>query len=109
MPESFRGLLASISKELVVELSDVVVRSSVLHSNASPLLQLMLLVSHVRGDTDTADQFADKLLLGVPSETEIAMGGDKLRNVFVLTMLKDSVGSHLFEIILKVSHRLFPC
>ncbi|KAJ9051840.1 Nucleolar protein 9 [Entomophthora muscae] len=101
VPDSFQGLLASISNELVFELSDVVVRSSVLHSNASPLLQLMLLVSHVRGDTDTADQFADKLLLGVPSEKEIALGADKLRNAFVLTMLKDSVGSHLFEIILK--------
>ncbi|KAI0216288.1 Nucleolar protein 9, partial [Massospora cicadina] len=88
VPASFQALLAGVSKEMIFELSDVVVRSSVLHSNASPLLQLMLLVSH------TPPRGAIR--------KEILINGDKLRNAFVLTMLKDSVGSHLFEIILKV-------
>jgi hypothetical protein len=105
-PPSFKKLLNSIFKELVEDVNETVLRNAVLHKVANPAIQLLLKILHHQEETKKLDKFVDRLLMGLPGKDEISDELDqvkKQRNPFVDTVLKDQVGTHLMEIIVRVS------
>ncbi|ORX93043.1 ARM repeat-containing protein [Basidiobolus meristosporus CBS 931.73] len=101
VPPSFTKMLDEVTNLIITGMSDVVVRSLAVHAVASPVLQL-LLVLQSKKDESLNDDLIDKLLMGISSKQD-EVDDIGRRDNFVDTLIKDQVGSHLFEKILQVS------
>ncbi|KAK9768120.1 Nucleolar protein 9 [Basidiobolus ranarum] len=101
VPPSFTVMLDEVTNLIITGMSDVVVRSLAVHAVASPVLQL-LLVLQSKKDESLNDDLIDKLLMGISSKQD-EVDDIGRRDNFVDTLIKDQVGSHLFEKILQVA------
>ncbi|KAG0254284.1 Nucleolar protein 9 [Mortierella polycephala] len=101
VPPSFKEMLRTITSTMMTGLSDSIVRSLAVHQVANPVLQLLLEV--LAKDNESAkDELVDKLLMDITREEAPGHKNDD-RDAYVETLLRDQVGSHLLEKIVRVA------
>ncbi|KAF9162149.1 Nucleolar protein 9 [Actinomortierella ambigua] len=101
VPPSFKEMLRSITEAITSGLSATIVRSLAVHQVANPVLQLLLEVQ-AKDDAAGKDALVDKLLMDITQEDQPGQKNDD-RDAYVETLLRDQVGSHLLETIVRVA------
>ncbi|KAF9970274.1 Nucleolar protein 9 [Actinomortierella ambigua] len=101
VPPSFKEMLRSITEAMTTGLSATIVRSLAVHQVANPVLQLLLEIQ-AKDDPAGKDALVDKLLMDITQEEQPGQKNDD-RDAYVETLLRDQVGSHLLETIVRVA------
>ncbi|GAB5586639.1 Nucleolar protein 9 [Umbelopsis nana] len=102
VPKSFTDMLQELTRELTSGLSETVIRTLAVHRVANPVLQLLLELQTGTEETQKVnDLLIDRILWGVVSDESMQPNSD--RDAWFETLLRDQVGSHLLEIILKTA------
>ncbi|KAG0090636.1 Nucleolar protein 9 [Podila epicladia] len=101
VPPSFKEMLHTITSTMMNGLSASIVRSLAVHQVANPVLQLLLEVL-AKDNEEAKDELVDKLLMDITREEEPGHKNND-RDAYVETLLRDQVGSHLLEMIVKVA------
>ncbi|CAM0141460.1 Nucleolar protein 9 [Umbelopsis sp. WA50703] len=100
VPASFKSMLEELTRELTSGLSETVVRTLAVHRVANPVLQLLLeLQNDVEEGQKVNDMLVDRILWGIV--TDETPGPNSDRDAWFETLLRDQVGSHLLEVVLK--------
>ncbi|KAF9414504.1 Nucleolar protein 9 [Podila epigama] len=101
VPASFKDMLHTITSTMMNGLSASIVRSLAVHQVANPVLQLLLEVL-AKDNEEAKDELVDKLLMDITRDEEPGQTNND-RDAYVETLLRDQVGSHLLEMIVKVA------
>ncbi|KAG0339267.1 Nucleolar protein 9 [Podila humilis] len=101
VPPSFKEMLHTITSTMMNGLSASIVRSLAVHQVANPVLQLLLEVL-AKDNEEAKDELVDKLLMDITRKEEPGHKNND-RDAYVETLLRDQVGSHLLEMIVKVA------
>ncbi|KAI8581582.1 hypothetical protein K450DRAFT_232018 [Umbelopsis ramanniana AG] len=102
VPKSFTDMLHELTRELTEGLSETVIRTLAVHRVANPVLQLLLELQPETEDGQNArDMIIDRILWGIVSDESTQSNHD--RDSWFETLLRDQVGSHLLEVILKTA------
>ncbi|KAG0228204.1 Nucleolar protein 9 [Actinomortierella wolfii] len=101
VPPQFKEMLHSITESMTSGLSATIVRSLAVHQIANPVLQLLLEVQ-AKDDIAGKDALVDKLLMDITQDEQPGQKNDD-RDAYVETLLRDQVGSHLLETIVRIA------
>ncbi|KAI8079723.1 armadillo-type protein [Halteromyces radiatus] len=105
VPNSFKEMFRSLTKELAMNGNEAVIRSLAVHRVASPLIQVLL---ELQDDSEEGRQaqtaLLDSLLWGIVSDVNPADERKKDdRKAWFQTLIRDKAGSHLLEMVVKVA------
>lgn len=119
VPESFKAMFRTLTTELAINMSETEVRTLSVHKVANPVLQVNLLTSTYiviitniflqllleMQEDDKEGQKAkniliDRILWGIVTDID-SKEENKDRDAWFETMIRDPVGSHLLEVIVK--------
>ncbi|KAI8337966.1 armadillo-type protein [Chlamydoabsidia padenii] len=105
VPHSFKDMFRTLTKELAVESDEAAIRSLSVHRVANPVIQLLL---ELQDDDESGRQaqtiLLDRLLWGIVTDANPADQRKKDdRKSWFQTLIRDKVGSHLLEVIVKVA------
>ncbi|KAI8391327.1 armadillo-type protein [Radiomyces spectabilis] len=103
VPASFKNMFRTLSTELAINSSETEVRTLSVHQVANPVLQLLLEMQEDDEEGQKAKTvLLDRILWGIVTDVD-STAESKDRDSWFETLIRDSVGSHLLEVIAKVA------
>ncbi|KAF7724497.1 Nucleolar protein 9 [Apophysomyces ossiformis] len=103
VPASFKAMFRTLTKELAINSSETEVRALSVHRVANPVLQLLLEMQEDDEEGQNARKvLIDRILWGIVTDME-SQAENKDRDSWFETLIRDQVGSHLLEVIVKVA------
>ncbi|KAI8971901.1 armadillo-type protein [Mycotypha africana] len=103
VPDTFKVMFRTLTTELAINMSETEVRTLSVHKVANPVLQLLLDMQE--NDTEgikARNILIDRILWGIVTDID-SKEENTDRDSWFATLIRDSVGSHLLEIIVKVA------
>ncbi|KAG0164059.1 Nucleolar protein 9 [Apophysomyces sp. BC1034] len=101
VPASFKAMFRKLTTELAINSSETEVRALSVHRVANPVLQLLLEMQENDEEGQNAKKvLIDRILWGIVTDMESATE-NKDRDSWFETLIRDQVGSHLLEVIMK--------
>ncbi|KAI9485853.1 MAG: armadillo-type protein [Benjaminiella poitrasii] len=103
VPDSFKAMFRTLTTELAINMSETEVRSLSVHRVANPVLQLLLeMQENDKEGIKARNILIDRILWGIVTDID-STEENKDRDSWFETLVRDSVGSHLLEVIFKVA------
>ncbi|KAI8997280.1 armadillo-type protein [Pilobolus umbonatus] len=103
VPDSFKAMFRTLSTELAINSKENEVRTLSVHRVANPVLQLLLEMQENDKEGITArNVLIDRILWGIVTDIDSTEKNSD-RDSWFETLIRDSVGSHLLEVIFQVA------
>ncbi|KAI7900603.1 armadillo-type protein [Cokeromyces recurvatus] len=103
VPDSFKAMFRTLTTELAINMSETEVRSLSVHRVANPVLQLLLeMQENDKEGIKARNILIDRILWGIVTDID-SKEENKDRDSWFETLVRDSVGSHLLEVIFQVA------
>ncbi|KAK4511943.1 uncharacterized protein ATC70_003942 [Mucor velutinosus] len=101
VPDSFKAMFRTLTTELAINMSETEVRTLSVHKVANPVLQLLLEMQENDKEGQKAKNILiDRILWGIVTDID-SKEENRDRDSWFETMVRDPVGSHLLEVIVK--------
>ncbi|GAA5804800.1 hypothetical protein HPULCUR_010308 [Helicostylum pulchrum] len=101
VPDSFKAMFRTLTTELAINMSETEVRTLSVHKVANPVLQLLLEMQENDKEGQKAKNILiDRILWGIVTDID-SKEENKDRDAWFETLIRDPVGSHLLEVIVK--------
>ncbi|KAG0801718.1 hypothetical protein G6F17_002598 [Rhizopus arrhizus] len=101
VPDSFKEMFRTLTRELAINMSETEVRTLSVHKVANPVLQLLLEMQEDDKEGQKAKNvLIDRILWGIVTDID-SKEESKDRDAWFETLIRDPVGSHLLEVIVK--------
>lgn len=101
VPSAFIEMFRTLSTELAINMSETEVRTLSVHKVANPVLQLLLEMQQDDKEGQKARNILiDRILWGIVTDID-SVEENKNRDEWFATLIRDPVGSHLLEVIVK--------
>ncbi|CEP07225.1 hypothetical protein [Parasitella parasitica] len=101
VPDSFKAMFRTLTTELAINMSETEVRTLSVHKVANPVLQLLLEMQENDKEGQKAKNILiDRILWGIVADID-SKEENRDRDAWFETMVRDPVGSHLLEVIVK--------
>ncbi|CAO3588938.1 unnamed protein product [Absidia cylindrospora] len=105
VPKTFKDMFRTLTTELAIKSDEAAIRSLSVHRVANPVIQLLLeLQDQDEQGREAQTVLLDRLLWGIVTDGNPADERKKEdRKSWFQTLIRDKVGSHLLEVIVKVA------
>ncbi|CAO3620810.1 unnamed protein product [Cunninghamella echinulata] len=103
VPASFKAMFKELTRALAIETDDSGIRPLAVHRVASPVIQLLLQLQENDEDGKQAQTvLLDRILWGIITDENNEQKKQD-REAWFQTLIRDKVGSHLMEVIVKMA------
>lgn len=101
VPDSFKAMFRALTTELAINMSETEVRTLSVHKVANPVLQLLIEMQENDKEGQKAQNILiDRILWGIVTDID-SKEENRDRDSWFETLVRDPVGSHLLEVIVK--------